>query len=392
MATSTDVLLVTANVGTLFEKLSKIQDGWLQELYTTVDKYQPRFVAMHFQEVGGKNYKANMASAETFFKTIESRLSDFDRVCVYIDSDFKTEDNFTALGNIYFIHKSLENVQQYDFSGKEFRSVSGRNTYTGSFCRVTTVKKEKFQRAFWPDQNWSRKGYMKTRWMIHNQALDLVNVHLFHDASNLKACESEFSVFSKNRHNALKYVIGRIFEGDLVPVPYFLFGDFNFRLDTKSLIQDLSTSTEKKIVMKKGTKEVEKIIYKEKDNGSEDALLQIEYKTFKYPHNKLFKDGTGQELRKYDKETEAFKEITEEEIFFPPSYPYSEDPEKPTEYMTTRCPSWCDRILMSHSAEEKICRKSDAGKNTVYNIIGPNVCMGDHKPVFLFFALQSNVQ
>lgn len=33
----------------------------------TVDKYKPRFVALHFQEVGGKEYKDNMAHAENFF-------------------------------------------------------------------------------------------------------------------------------------------------------------------------------------------------------------------------------------------------------------------------------------------------------------------------------------
>lgn len=34
------------------------------------------------------------------------------------------------------------------------------------------------------------------------------------------------------------------------------------------------------------------------------------------------------------------------------SYPYSEEYTKPTQYMNTRCPAWCDRILMSHTAQE----------------------------------------
>ncbi|KAK2840754.1 hypothetical protein Q7C36_012333 [Tachysurus vachellii] len=393
METLTDILLVTANVGSLFDNLGEIQYDWLREFYTTVDTYKPRFVALHFQEVGGKDYKANMAHAENFFWTIESspEMSDFDRACVYIDSDFKTEDNFTALGSIYFIHKSLENIQQYDFSAKEFRSVSGRNKYAGSLYGVTTVWKEKFQRNFWPDRKWSRKGYMRTRWMIHNQGLDLVNVHLFHDASNLVACKSSPSVYSTYRQKALRYVISRISD-DFSPMPFFLFGDFNFRLDTLSLVQDLSTSAEVQMVMKDSTNEVEKIIYEEKGNDCK-VLFQIETKRFLYLHHKLFSEDTGRELLEYDRETAAFQDIiTEEEILFRPSYPYSEEYTKPTQYMNTRCPSWCDRILMSHSTQDVIYRSNDGDSNIVYNILGQKVCMGDHKPVFLFFALKSKVQ
>ncbi|GAA6106791.1 inositol polyphosphate-5-phosphatase A isoform X2 [Tachysurus ichikawai] len=393
METLTDILLVTANVGSLFDNLGEIQYDWLREFYTTVDTYKPRFVALHFQEVGGKDYKANMVHAENFFWTIESspEMSEFDRACVYIDSDFQTEDNFTALGSIYFIHKSLENIQQYDFSAKEFRSVSGRNKYAGSLYEVTTVWKEKFQRNFWPDRKWSRKGYMRTRWMIHNQGLDLVNVHLFHDASNLIACKSSPSVYSTYRQKALRYVISRISD-DFSPLPFFLFGDFNFRLDTLSLVQDLSTSAEVQIVMKDSTNEVEKIIYEEKGNDCK-VLFQIETKRFFYLHHKLFREDTGRELLEYDVETAAFQDIiTEEEILFRPSYPYSEEYTKPTQYMNTRCPSWCDRILMSHSTQDVVYRSNDGDSNVVYNILGQNVCMGDHKPVFLFFALKSKVQ
>lgn len=103
------------------------------------------------------------------------------------------------------------------------------------------------------------------------------------------------------------------------------------------------------------------------------------------------------QLLEYDRERAAFQDIiTEEEILFPPrwltsfreilknvrqeccvyivctlytylnvvvalyfrSYPYSEDYTKPTQYMNTRCPAWCDRILMSHSARDIIYRVS----------------------------------
>lgn len=40
------------------------------------------------------------------------------------------------------------------------------------------------------------------------------------------------------------------------------------------------------------------------------------------------------------------------------SYPYSEDSSQGKQYMNTRCPAWCDRILMSHSAKELILKVS----------------------------------
>ncbi|KAL6456786.1 hypothetical protein MHYP_G00353300 [Metynnis hypsauchen] len=393
MELPTDVLLVTANVGSLFDNVGEIECDWLRELFTTVHTYKPRFIAMHFQEVGGKDYTVNMAHAESFFGEIQysSEMKDFDRVCVYVDSHFKAEDNFTALGSMYFIHKSVKNVQQYDFSSRDFKSVSGHSKYVGSLDGVTTLEKEKFPKNFWTDIKWSRKGYMRTRWIIHNQGLDLVNVHLFHDASNLIACNSSPSVYSTNRQKALRYVIKRITDGTYSPMPFFLFGDFNFRLDTQSLVQNLSTSAEVQTVKKDSSNEVEKIIYEEKDNDHKQVLLHIETKLFAYLHQAVFRENNGKELLKYDKEIEAFHDvIREEEILFPPSYPYSEDNTKPTQYMNTRCPSWCDRILMSHSARD-IMLRGEEENNIVYNTLGPNVCMGDHKPVFLFFALKHNV-
>ncbi|KAM7391535.1 hypothetical protein PAMP_022217 [Pampus punctatissimus] len=340
METYTDVLLVTANVGSLFDNVDEIQSEWLQELYKTVHTYKPRFIALHFQEVGGKDYMVNMGHAEKFFWSIESseEMKDFDRVCIYVDNQFQAEDSFTALGSIYLIHKTLKNIYQYDFNVKDFKAVSGKN-----------------------------KG------------VDLVNVHLFHDASNLIACNASPSIYSANRKNALRYVINRISDRSYTPLPFFLFGDFNFRLDTLSLVQHLSTSADVQTVKKDSNNEVEKIICEEKDNDHQ-VLLQIEEKIFAYLHQAVFREDNGKALLQYDKEVTAFHDvIREEEIKFPPSYPYSEEYTKPTQYMNTRCPAWCDRILMSHTAEEFIHNGDDDDEKSVYNTVGPNVCMGDHK-------------
>uniref|UniRef100_A0A3Q3WZW2 inositol-polyphosphate 5-phosphatase n=1 Tax=Mola mola TaxID=94237 RepID=A0A3Q3WZW2_MOLML len=363
--------------------MGEIQHEWLQELYKTIHCYKPQFIALHFQEVGGKDYLVNMCHAENFFWNIVSseEMKDFDRVVSYVDNQFQAEDSFTALGSIYFIHRTLKNILQYDFNEKGFKMVSGQRKHVGSLDLVTTVEKEKFPKNFWPNFKWSRKGFMRTRWIIHNQGLDLVNVHLFHDASNLIACNSSPSIYSANRKNALRYVINRYLVNILTPTPpcALCFG-----------VQHLSTSADVQTVKKDSSNEVEKIICEDKDNDHQ-VLLHIEEKLFTYVHQAVFREDNGRALLKYDNEATAFFDvILEEDIQFPPSYPYSEEYAKPTQYMNTRCPAWCDRILMSHTAQKCIHKRDDGEKSVIYNTVGSNVCMGDHKPVFLFFSLKTN--
>jgi hypothetical protein len=70
--------------------------------------------------------------------------------------------------------------------------------------------------------------------------------------------------------------------------------------------------------------------------------------------------------------------LFEYDITFPPSYPYEEDPSQPGAYMFTRCPAWCDRILLSPAARA-LLDETDVEISKIYGIIGENVCMGDHK-------------
>ena len=82
----------------------------------------------------------------------------------------------------------------------------------------------------------------------------------------------------------------------------------------------------------------------------------------------------------FDKEVDELKDsVAEYPLAFPPPYPFSED-SKTTSYMKTRCPAWCDRVLMSNELKSKLIHNSE---EVLYDIIGKDVCMGDHKPVFL---------
>ncbi|XP_073690615.1 inositol polyphosphate-5-phosphatase A-like [Garra rufa] len=135
------------------------------------------------------------------------------------------------------------------------------------------------------------------------------------------------------------------------------------------------------------TNEVDKLIFRESDNDHK-VVLQLEKKLFTYINQDVFRENNGRLLLEFDKELSVFKErLHELDISFPPSYPYSEDSSQGKQYMNTRCPAWCDRILMSASAKDLLIKPENEEKSITYDTIGPNVCMGDHKPVYLYFRL-----
>lgn len=123
----------------------------------------------------------------------------------------------------------------------------------------------------------------------------------------------------------------------------------------------------------------------------------------------------------FDWETSQFSELHELPVGFPMSYPYCEQPTGACKYNTSRPPAWCDRVLMSKAAIGLVSVVSavnltsflsdffgapcDSASNHVsmgyrtrlelqaqvgqpsYDVIGSNVCMGDHKPVCLTFRV-----
>lgn len=58
------------------------------------------------------------------------------------------------------------------------------------------------------------------------------------------------------------------------------------------------------------------------------------------------------QLKEFDKEMESFaQQLFEFPIHFAPSYPYMEDTRVGQHYMHTRCPAWCDRVVLSETAK-----------------------------------------
>ncbi|KPM03237.1 hypothetical protein QR98_0016670 [Sarcoptes scabiei] len=212
----------------------------------------------------------------------------------------------------------------------------------------------------------------------------------FHDESNFLAISESPSTYVKYRRQALEYAL-KFFDND-VQNSFFIFGDFNFRLDCLSLVQvmifhllaffDCQNLTDDfKLNCKKNKNgEILQIVYQNQNDG---AKLSIEKKHFSYSDRSFFLDLKNLEkLKQFDKELDHFgAKLFELDIKFPPSYPFDESLNIRDRYMNTRCPSWCDRIFMNNAA--RVCINN--GKNIIYDIMGYNVTMGDHKPVYLFF-------
>ncbi|XP_056426969.1 inositol polyphosphate-5-phosphatase A-like isoform X1 [Hyla sarda] len=378
---SLGVLLITANIGSLCDEPEELEKSWLQEFYKTVQDHQSVFIALHLQEFGGKNYQENMGSAENFIRKLmqSEEMSQYNCIQSFIDKDFNQTEKFTALASVYFIHSSLRCVQIYDFQEKNFVSISGHTMWMGSLEDCPTVHKERFPQDFWLEFAWTRKGFMRTRWLVNDRMFDLVNLHLFHDASNLVSCDCSPSVYSANRRRALYHVLTRL--KDDCNAPFFLFGDFNFRLDLKSLIQAQGWSS--------GDTDGHTAVYEQ--DGEVQLLMKC--KRFEHQNSKVFQDDNEHMLLRFDHEPIPFlNELTEVQISFPPSYPFSENVSKPSEFMGTRCPAWCDRVFMSLPARALLHNGKHGEASVQYGRIGGDICMGDHKPVFLYFEMETVYQ
>ncbi|CAG9138064.1 unnamed protein product [Plutella xylostella] len=446
------LLLVTANVGSIFEDPSVMLPIWTSEFLQAVSRMDPKFIALHLQEVGGKAYEKSMQYVKDFVQRLcdcpELRL--FDKIRIFLDEDFSSPEKFTALGNMYFAHSSLSELKIWDFELNHYVDVVGREVNSGNIEQVTTKEKAKFPQNFFPECKWSRKGFLRTRWLIRGTAVEFVNIHLFHDASNLLAVEPypsvqpsssstytcsttpptywpwsltprsvpstvrftnddhwlvqgtavEFvnihlfhdatnllavepypSVYCRSRRRALRHTLKHLhsdvycrsrrralrhtlkhLHSDVNAAPYFIFGDFNFRTDTGGVVKKLTEELTACRLQNGANVDSSKLQYK---SESDDRLvLTIGKKEFNHQqHQKLFREPW---LQRFDRELEALKpHLYEYPVKFAPTYPFEEDVQLPTHFMKTRCPAWCDRILLSQTArlliqQQEPCRPNES--------------------------------
>ncbi|XP_068708650.1 inositol polyphosphate-5-phosphatase A-like isoform X2 [Montipora capricornis] len=387
------VLLITANVGSVFENRDGLEERWIREILSTITRHKAKFVALHFQESGGKDSgEESMQNVKEFTRIFlgQSQLKEkYDRVIAWFDQDYHRQEHYTALGCVYLISQSLTDVFIWDFEDTVFKRIEdSENICVGSLIDVPFLEKAKFPLDLFPQLKWSRKGFMRTRWKINKCVFDLLNIHLFHDASNLVSIEMTPSQYSNNRKRALEHVLDRLHHSSIPLVPHILFGDFNFRLDNKRVVESLCAGLPQQHIRKDGESSPSKLIFRDRKKADK-VLLTLEPRIFKFHDESIFRYHNGKKFSKYNREFDAFKDrLFEFDISFIPSYPFSENVKETTTYGDSRCPSWCDRIFLSHPYRELIEEKK--GFPVVYDMIGKQACMGDHKPIFLYFNLNTS--
>ncbi|XP_063233437.1 uncharacterized protein LOC134537094 isoform X2 [Bacillus rossius redtenbacheri] len=273
-------------------------------------------------------------------------------------------------------------------SAKTFVEATGKEVHCGNIEAVSSKEKSKFPQDFFPECKWSRKGFLRTRWNLNGTVFDLINIHLFHDASNFVSMESFPSVYCKNRRRALEHTLDRFHNDSNGIAPFFLFGDFNFRTDSQGVVQKLAAGLSP--VRVQGVKNTDHTKLQYRDDASE-VVLSLGKKEFCHrDHQTVFYEDDAMWLKEFDHELEPFEgRLFEFPIGFPPSYPFEENEKGAKHYMQTRCPSWCDRIVLSSTAKSLVRGISDSS-SVEYGIIGSDTCMGDHKPVYLKLDLMTN--
>lgn len=126
---------------------------WTKEFLSHVARLEPKFIALHCQEVGGKNYENSMKHVEHFVGLLTSskELKEFNRIRVFLDEDYSSAENFTALGNLYFVHDSVKDVEIWNFKESKFEGCQGKEIHSGNIEAVVTKEKAKFPQDFFPE-------------------------------------------------------------------------------------------------------------------------------------------------------------------------------------------------------------------------------------------------
>ncbi|KPJ04562.1 Type I inositol-1,4,5-trisphosphate 5-phosphatase [Papilio xuthus] len=162
-------------------------------------------------------------------------------------------------------------------------------------------------------------------------------------------------VYCRSRRRALRHTL-RHLHADANSAPYFIFGDFNFRTDTGAVVKKMTEELTACRLQHGNSAESAKMQYRARENDR--LVLTIGKKEFSHvDHQKIFREPW---LQRFDRELEALRpHLFEFPVKFPPSYPFEENVQLPTHYMKTRCPAWCDRVLLSQSAR-LLVQHSDA--------------------------------
>lgn len=381
-------LLITANVGSLFEEYGdELQKNWIESFHKLVSTHQPYLIALHLQEVGGKTHNVTQCVVKNFFEELQQPPSFQQYSCIqnFMDEEY-TDVKYTAMGCSYFIHKSLKgHLQQWNFNEKRFVDiVDGCSTDQLSNDTIF-IQKFKFPLSCYSknQKRLPRKGFTWCKWRLFNKVFVLLNIHLTHDACNIEITKKSPTQYSSYRKRSLEYTLEKL---DNFPSDHrLIFGDFNVRPDTKELVEYLmNDKAERHDISDSDDVKPHTVIYKSLNGNCKD-LLRIKERLFEFSDYNAFNQHHEHHLLKFDNELNWLlkDQYSEMPIHFRPTYPHIENPKNAerNSFANVRCPSWCDRIII----DQELYKLSSQKQEMIYDTFGEDVALGDHKPVFMVF-------
>ena len=246
-------LLITNNVCGIYDDLERRLPLWLERLSALIDRQQSDFVVVHMQEVGGSNWKkGGLELVKPHADAIAKHFPQFWVSGLLCDTE--ASSLFTALGACFLVRRSA-------MARVEMWVQQDGTAASGAFCRLSELPSPlvdvpradpkycyhtQFPSHLFGDGKISRKGFLLTSWRLDGSAVDVMNVHNIHDASNWVALERTPSIYAERRRNCLAHaleqraVLLRARAGaNAVGAPLFVFGDFNFRLSLPAVVQQI---------------------------------------------------------------------------------------------------------------------------------------------------------
>lgn len=312
------ILVVAANVGTLGS--GELLLSRLRHLEKLVELRKPQLVAFHFQELGGEAKDAS--SIEQLRKSLRTSPAFADFVGSGLLCNTDTQHDFSALGSAFFIRKSFsDSVRVLDRKLDELVAVDAFAAQAEearflSFCRSERLAG-------------SRKGYLQVSFSVCGHLIDFVNVHFPADLDNVQAAASTPSVYANMRADCCQVSIERCEMSKSSKT--IMAGDFNFRLDLKTLWEGRPPA----------------------------ATDRLEPKMFRcsFVDDAIARGTASASLSVFDNELARLNtaiapaHLWEPERTFAPTY-CMRDGE--LTYDTKRCPGWPDRVLITPALKQAL--------------------------------------
>lgn len=408
------IVCLTANVSSFEEKPELLRD-WIKEVAKEIGEQKPNIALIHVQ--GLPLPQETRTGGEVFSpgKLYTSLVDhpDIERHFRGSRGFFETEpgSEYTGLGSIY-LFQDPRSVEIWNGSNNTFTPLQQGHEFFDRISRNQSVSRLAFPDKLnpskpsgglssifsgnkGPKEKPQHNGFMATKWRILGRPFTFVNLALHSNPSvGFRDMGQKMSEGALVRRDQIQFMIQRLGqENDSLENRIFA-GLFNAELDQESLIHDLTKHMSAGQMDKVGPNgEVTSAEFYD-FKGKPLLTLSDDQFDLHSSHDWYFGMCKGQMIKKFNNEItkDTFSgigsELHEPPIYFSPSAHYMYDKREDRDsFMRNRCPQWSDRIFMNDQAWDLAKYDSFSSSGLYYGIVGPNVFLGEHKPVALHATL-----